>query len=747
MRIKPKRPLIWICILLLIASLMASVPRSSLDFLFDEKQVGEATGRIDDIVCKDGKMTLTLSEVSFQKEGDTNPYILNQILVYTKENDVYLGNRILVKGILSKFQPPSNPGEFNSYYYYNSKGISYRMMEADVTVLDAKKDWLKVCLQMGRTSIEKVYKTWLFEEQAATLSAMFLGDKTQLSNDIKREYQKNGMGHLLAISGLHVSLIAMGIYQVLLSTLKRKKAAALIAMITAVLYGIMTGFSISTNRAVIMILISFAAILMGRTYDMLSATALSASIILAFHPLELRNSGFLLSYGSIFGIAFIYPLLKESFLTIFETLQKEKKLETISVSKNKCVMNKWLKGICSSLLMSISIQLITFPILLNSFYEYPLYGILINLIVIPLMSVLAVLSVGAGILGMIWSKLAVIFVGGIFVILKIYEGITNFFLKFPFATIITGKPQTSFFILYYTILAGTLILWHFTKKKRVWMLLFLLIAIPILPKNPGMKVTFLDVGQGDSIYIETKDGINILVDGGSSTKAKVGQYILEPFLKSQGCKKLDYVFITHLDQDHYNGILELVEFTDFGGVAIDTVVLGAGIEKDDAYFELVELLTKHNIKLKYINRNEDLKKGQFYLHCINPDSTKETDDKNDNSIGLEVSYGKFSILLTGDMEESETDAMQYLTSDKYQILKVGHHGSKSSSNPAFLERIAPTYSFISCGLKNRYGHPHKETLERLKAVKSDIFISSVVGAVCVQTNGKKYVIDTFKHTF
>ncbi len=725
---------------------MASIPKSSLDSEFDTEQTGKITGRIDNIICKEGKMTITLSEVSFQKDGETNQYSLNKILVYTKEQDVYLGNRILVKGILSKFQPPSNPGEFNSYYYYNSKGISYRMIEGKVTVLDAKKDWLKVFLQMGRTSIEKVYKTWLFEDQAATLMAMFLGDKTELSNDIKREYQKNGMGHLLAISGLHVSLIAMGIYQFLLKIFKQKKVAALTAMTTAVLYGIMTGFSISTNRAVIMILISFVGILIGRTYDMLSSTALSASIILAFHPLELRNSGFLLSFGSILGIALIYPLLCESFLSIFDNQKKDAKSVKCSTSENQCVIKKCLKGIYSSLLMSISIQLLTFPILLNSFYEYPLYGVLVNLVVIPLMSVLAALSVAAGILGMIWIKLAVIFAGGIFVILGLYEKIACLFLKFPYATIIMGKPQTSFFILYYAILAFTLLLWYFTKKKRVWMLLFLLVVIPILPKNPGMKVTFLDVGQGDSIYIETKDELKILVDGGSSTKTKVGQYVLEPFLKSQGCERLDYVFITHLDEDHYNGVVELLEFTDFGGVEIDTVVLGAGIEKDEAYYELVDLLTQHCIKLKYIKRNEGFKRGQFYLHCINPSGSKEIVDKNDNSIGLEVSYDEFSMVLTGDMEGSETDAIPYLENDKYQILKVGHHGSKSSSNLAFLEHIKPTYSFISCGLKNRYGHPHKETLEKLESVKSVVFISSEVGSVCVQTNGKKFVIDKFKHS-
>ena len=359
------------------------------------------------------------------------------------------------------------------------------------------------------------------------------------------------------------------------------------------------------------------------------------------------------------------------------------------------------------------------------------------------MSLLAALSVAAGIFGMIWNKLAVFFAGGIYVILKLYETIACIGIRCPYATVIKGKPTTIFFVIYYIILSVVLMLWHYTKKRWVWILLTFLIFIPVLPKNAGMQVTFLDVGQGDSIYFETKEGLHILVDGGSSTKSKVGQYIIEPFLKSQGCQKLDYVFLTHMDTDHINGVMELIEFTNFGGVSIETLVLGAGIEEDESYEKLVNLAKRHGIKLNFMKRNHSFNYGPLHMHCINPSGYKDNTDKNENSIGLEVSYGEFSMVLTGDMEESEKDAMLYLEKEYYHILKVGHHGSNSSSSLMFLQRVKPMYAIISCGKKNRYRHPHPETLERLKNVNANIFYTKTGGAIIVKTDGEKFALDYF----
>ncbi|MFA9463000.1 MAG: DNA internalization-related competence protein ComEC/Rec2 [Velocimicrobium sp.] len=729
--------MVFIGLIFAMISLAVSIPKSQIDTEFDTEQKGNLVGKVDNIVRKKERMTITLSNASFQKEGEKSNYFLEKILVYADNSSVHLGNQILVKGILTKIQTPKNPGEFNSYYYYNSKHIHYLMRNGKIDILDRKKDWLMTYLNFGKERIEAVYNKWLPKSQAEVLCAMFLGDKSDLSDDTKRLYQKNGMSHLLAISGLHVSLIGLGIYHLIQKLLKRKKVAAIFSVISIFLYGSMTGFSISTNRAVIMMVIYFVSILIGRTYDMISAAALAASIILAFHPLEIRNAGFLLSFGAVIGICLVYPMLATIFMELLEMQVKK-----IS-GQNQVLSKGWIHNVISAILVSSSIQLITLPILLNNFYEYPVFGILINLIVLPLMSLLASLSVVAGLVGMLWINFAGVFAGGIYVILNIYEKVAKIGILLPHAIQITGKPKPSFFILYYLLLLLILLLYYVTKKKRVWFLLVLVFAIPILPKNPGMKVTFLDVGQGDSIYIETADNLKILVDGGSSTKSKIGQYVLEPFLKSQGCRVLDYVFITHLDEDHYNGILELIEFTDFGGVAIENVVLGAGIEEDESYDALIGLLKRHKVNLLYIKRDESINKEAFNLHCINPSGVGESSDKNDESIGLEVSFGEFSMVLTGDMEASEKVAMHYLKRDHYQILKVGHHGSKSSSSLSFLQRVKPAYAVISCAKKNRYGHPSEETLARLEYVNTGVYATKDGGAVCVQTDGKKFVLDYF----
>lgn len=578
------------------------------------------------------------------------------------------------------------------------------------------------------SKLEKVYDRWLPKEKAGLIKAMFLGNKGEADQDTRQLYQKNGIGHLLAISGLHVSMIGMGAYQLILVLFRHKRAAVFSGMALVMAYAVMTGFSISTNRAVVMLLLSFLAILAGRTYDLPSALGLSGSLILILHPLEIRNAGFLLSFGAVAGIGFVQPVLSGA--------MNFDKWET-GIKKRGAVI---VKG----LLASLSVQLVTIPVLLNFFYEYPLYGIILNLIVVPLLSLLAALSAGAGAAGCLFMPAAGIFAGGIYYILEFYEKACQVFDGLPFHTLTKGKPQASYFVIYYSILAGVLLLCHFKKKPFILAGLLMLFLVPVRRAAPGFTVCFLDVGQGDGIYMETEEGFHILADAGSSDRSSLGRYTLEPFLKSRGVSELDYVFLSHLDSDHTSGILELIE--EDRGILIGSVVLGRGVVMDEAYEHLQEICQRQKIPIKFIKEGDAISLGGLSLRSLHPPDLSDGNDRNENSLVLQAVYGSFTMLLTGDIGEMEKKLIDQMKAEPYTVLKAAHHGSSFSSSWEFLEKARPKLAVISCGEGNRYGHPGRDVLERLEVIGAKIILTKDMGAITITTNGEDLKLDYFHET-
>ena len=266
-----------------------------------------------------------------------------------------------------------------------------------------------------------------------------------------------------------------------------------------------------------------------------------------------------------------------------------------------------------------------------------------------------------------------------------------------------------------------------------------------------MQVTFLDVGQGDGIFMKGPEGNTYLVDGGSSDVKKVGQYRLEPFLKSQGVGRLDYVLISHGDSDHVNGVEELMERQNIG-VKIKTLVLPMQEVWDEALAGIAEKAKEYGIRVVVIEPGQSIKEGDMTITCIQPgnpgteaenresegrDADEEYEPGNASSMVLAVKFGEFDMLLTGDVEgEGEGQLTEQLEEQyrgcTWEVLKVAHHGSKNSSSEEFLRQVKPAYAFISAGQENRYGHPHQETIERLADVGSKVYSTQEKGALIVE---------------
>ena len=297
-------------------------------------------------------------------------------------------------------------------------------------------------------------------------------------------------------------------------------------------------------------------------------------------------------------------------------------------------------------------------------------------------------------------------------------------------------------------------IWMAWKKSSVYwkaiislglMFSITLLLIPVSHWNTKtLEITFLDVGQGDCIFLKNGNGMKVLMDGGSSDEKKVGIYRIIPFLKSKGIGELDYVIVTHADSDHMNGIVELLEKRKESGIKINHLVLPKTGLIEDNYEKLVNLAEESKIPILYIKAGDRFQEGELRMTCLHPTIDFIPENTNSYSVVLQVEYGTFKALFTGDLEENGEEVL--LESGNLEdifLLKVAHHGSKYSTKEEFLNIVKPEISIISSGEGNSYGHPHKELLERLESVGSKIMNTAESEQITVSIKGRKIRIDEY----
>lgn len=516
-------------------------------------------------------------------------------------------------------------------------------------------------------------------------------------------------------------------------------------------YGIMTGGSVSTMRAVTMFLIAMGARITGRIYDMMTALSVTAMMILLESPAYLLDSGFLLSFGCVLGIG----------------VAAEKICALAGAEK------KWTKALVSSM----ALQLVTLPVMLKFFGEVSLAGFFLNLLVLPSVGFVLIGGMAALLLGIFCipaAKLAILPARGL---LLFYEYLCSLAGKLRWSTWIGGEPEIWQILVYYGILITVLFIGQYVKiqirkekessqrkersgeqEKAVrWKLCTLRMAagalltagILVLGFHPSgkLKVTCLDVGQGDGILVETPDNHHFLIDGGSSSQSDLGRYCLLPALKSQGISYLDGLFISHTDKDHISGAKELLEYMGNGLTTIRAgyLVLPSWAEKPEAWEELSDAAQKAGIKIVTGKKGDELHCGLVSFSILWPEKNATGKDVNEEAMVMELSFGEFQMLFTGDIgADTEKKLLASGILKDVDCLKVGHHGSRYSTTEAFLEKIKPELAIISCSSTNTYGHPSPETVERLEAAGSQVEYTMKNGAITVETDGKKLKIYRFR---
>lgn len=664
---------------------------------------------------------------------------IQNVLCYMEQGpEPAIGSTVRVKGKLQCFDTAANPGEFDAGGYYRIMKTDFKLNNG--TLLACSPDYSAFREGLHRLKkgfAEKLDKN-LAEKYAGIMKAMLLGDKGGLDKDIKALYQQSGIIHILAVSGLHISLIGLGLYRLLRRTGLPLTAAVFISIGCIWCYAVMTGMPTSAVRAVVMFSLRLMADVIGRTYDMLTALAVAAVLLLIEQPLYLRHSGFLFSFGAVLAIGLLLPALYE------------RDRDRPGQSRGIFLV---LNGVKQAAAAGMAIALATAPIHLMFYYQFPLCSILLNLLVLPLMPVVMVTGLfcmAAGDAFPFFTGIAAYINTGI---LWFYEGCCLAAGRIPYGNIITGQPQGWQAVLYLLMLAALPLL-----GKRVsgwWKAQWTLLALMLLLFRPedGLSVTALDVGQGDSIHINYR-GTHYLIDGGSTSKSEAGSYQIIPYLKSQGVRRLAAVFVTHADADHCNGIYTLLEEADRGGIKPDCLILPAigADSRDEAYRKLVEAAEEKGVAVRYMSRGEYVEDGEFRLTCFHPYAGFETAKANEYSLVLYLEYGAFTGLFTGDAEGRGEQELKRYISDRYAqerfrevtLLKVSHHGSDNSTDEEFLKLTAPEVAVISCAEKNSYGHPGPRLLESLKNVQGKVYITKNAGAVTVATDGKRMRIETFR---
>lgn len=683
-------------------------------------------------------------QVLYLKDLSGNSPPGKAVLCYLKngQTEPEMGSFVTVEGSYKAFERASNPGQFDSYSYYLISGISYRLNQAIILEKTVGYHKAAEALYCFKRFLSGRLSECLPEKESTLMKAILLGEKGELDRDLKELYQRNGIAHILAISGLHVSMLGMGLYHLLRKCGVPMKLSAMAAVLLLLIYGMMTGFSVSALRAIFMFSLHMLAVIFERTYDMLTALSVAAAVLLARQPLYFDHSGFVFSFGCVLGIGVLTPALTEGKGEFFQ--------------KRKSLLVRGIKYVLSAL----SVSLATLPIYLCYYYQFPVWSAFLNLLVIPLMSYL----MAAGILLLIVSVICpplsapvVFMIKGIFVVFDRACGINE---QLPAHLVNIGRPQ-SWQILVWTAVLLLIIL----MRKKIalpvkWMLMLLAVLIIVWHPGKGMKLTFLDAGQGDGIYIETAEGSRFLIDGGSSSVSSVGEYRLLPFLRYQGTRSLDAIFVTHPDEDHCNGVKEILEQNIDGDIYVKCLVLPdiAREAKNDSYKNLEKTAKENKVPVVYISRGQKLPMGKLSIACMHPVKGYMSEDANTYSTVLMLTYGNFSALLTGDLEaEGEEEFLSYFKNtiksenkafydDKMgnlTVLKAAHHGSAYSTPEEMLELLLPRYTVVSCGKNNSYGHPHKELLDRLEDCKTDVMITYETGAVTFRTDGKKVWVERF----
>ena len=610
---------------------------------------------------------------------------------YYKNNveysDIDIGDIVEIKGKLEKPSSNTVPNAFNYKNYLYNKKIYYILSIDSIKKIKNNTSLIYYIKSIISNRINDITNS------SPYLQTFILGDKSYMDDNINSTYRDNGISHLFSISGMHISLISGILFYIIKRISYNNYYNYGVVISFLLLYIFILGMIASIIRTIVMYILFAINKLFNLKIKSIDLMLFVLVICIIINPFIVYDIGFQYSYIISF---------------------------TLIILRNK--IKKINNNILKSLYISYIAFIISFPITIYNFYQVNIISIPLNVIVIPLVSIIIF---PLSIITFIFPFLDNI----LYILIKILEFISINIDKIECTKFIFFKPNLIIIILYYLLIY----LSFFKRKYLLFLIILILFHMGYIYIDPIMNVTFLDVGQGDSILISFpyNEG-NILIDTGGIYNSSYS--IIEnktiPYLKSLGITKLDYLIITHGDYDHMGESINLLnEFK------VNKVIFNIG-SYNDLELELISLLNEKNIK--YYQNIKSLNINNNTLYFLN---TKEYDEENNNSSVIYLNYHNIKFLFMGDSGiDKENDIIKKYNINNINVLKVGHHGSNTSTSEYFIDKINPKYSIISVGKNNWYGHPNKEVINNLK--DTIIYRTDQDGSITFKINNNVLTVET-----
>ena len=645
----------------------------------------------------------------------TGKYKNKKFIVYiNKKNKKLLeyGDLIEIKGEYSAPEVARNYKGFDYSQYLKTLNI-YGTIKVEESKIINKNQLSPILISINNIKekmIDNANRN-MPKRTANLLLGILIGERDNIQEDIIESFRTANLSHILAVSGAHTSYIILGITYLISKSKTPKRIGYIITIINLLIFIIITGASYSVVRACIMAIVVIGAKICYRKENFFTSICISLIIILIQNPFAINDIGLKLSFMGTAGIV----IFNKSITNFFIKLKiKQKIAEALSVT--------------------FSAQLMIMPITILNFNTISLTFFISNILASPLLGIIIIFGFISIFISSILNPISKILFLILHIFLELLILVSKVTEKIPGSSILVKTPNILFAIVYYILIL--FFNYFFVIKQNptrrfhkkiikiitikniknafkviaVVFLIILLLTRIVRIINPTLKIYFIDVGQGDSTLIVTPKNKKILIDGGEGKTNVLFQYLLD-----RRINKIDYIIISHFDSDHCNGLIEIIE-----KMRVENIVMSKQSKESEEYKKILEIIKQKNIKVSSVKAEDKIIiEKNLYTKILNPAEKFEFQDLNNNAIVAKLVYKNFSMLFTGDIEKAEENlAKKYKNELKSTILKVAHHGSKTSTSEEFLKYVEPQIALIGVGENNKFGHPNQITIEKLKNIRS-----------------------------
>ena len=741
---------LFIFLLCMVMFLLGAIRYNVSDYI-ESKEIYKLVGRDDIEITAEivEKTKINENSISFTayiilvKDGasthNTNEKVRFSTYIEDKEKiDDYfipeIGDVVTVKGKIVLPNASMNTGGFDYANYLKSEDIFFQATYKNESIEKIGYKEHPVLLRWNnfRERCISFFDEVFPEDESAVLKAYITGDKSTISDEVAGNFSRSGLSHILAVSGLHVSVFISLIVSVLkfLKTSKRKEMA--ISAAAAMFFVFFTGASVSALRAGVLSMFAFIAKLIYRKSDPITTLSFAAALFCLVNPHVIYDASFMLSFSATAGILIFYETISKALSKIY------------SKASTKPKLYKVLREFFNSIAVGISAQIFVLPCLIYLFNGFSLTSIIATVIISPILTPL----LAGGLLFICVSfinKTVALPIGGfIFILTKVMIFVAEKFASFTLSKVIFGEITFILLLLYALFIA--VIIFAIKKYRKAYIasiisftLFFTFNVCCVYYTRDIARITFINVGQGDCTLIKAPGNCDILIDaGGYSESESTGKYIITPYLIKSGVTDVEYVIISHMHSDHIIGLLGIMD-----EIIVKKLIIPYGqINTEDAE-AIIRKAKEKDVEILYFTRGDKLKiTDDMKITALSPDSRQGmyAEDHNDFGTVVRFDYGETSFLFTGDIT---SDVEKYLVENyreelEADVLKVSHHGSKNSSCEEFLNSVKAKYAYIPVG-NNYYGHPAPETLERLKNSGIKVFRADIENDVTFYFNNTEII--------